>query len=127
LFTCILLSWSLLGLTVGEATATALGRLNEHPKVLNLSAFKSRNLDLDDITAVVVSIPYLNFDIEELVRLSDLARSRNIGFFSVIDSGEISWMFSDFGPKHIVDAHTPPLKRDDKTGERKAISRIEVY
>jgi hypothetical protein len=114
-------------MTVGQATAVALGRLNEHPRVSSVTAFESRTFEIESVTAVVVSIPYLSFDIVEVVRLSDSARSKNLGFFAIIDTCEISWMFSDFGPKHIVDAHTPPLKRDDTTGERKAVNRIEEY
>jgi len=114
-------------MTVGEATSTALGRLNVHPKISHVPSSNSRSLDCSDLTAVVVSIPYLRFDIQEVVGLSDLARSKNLGFFALIDTARVSWMFSDFGAQHIVDAHTPPLKRDDKTAERKAVDRIEEF
>ena len=36
-------------------------------------------------------------------------------------------MFSDFGACHTVEEHTPPLKRDDRTGERKSVQKVEEH
>ena len=80
------------------------------------------------ISAVVVSLSYLHYDISEALAISKQARTMGIAFFAIIDSVNVSWMFSDFGPSHIVDAHTPPLKRDERTGDRAALTnRIEEF
>ena len=115
-------------LTVAEATAFALHRLNEHPVVeFRKPDFSKHQLD-PSVTAVVVSLYYLHYDIAEALAISKQARSMGIAFFAVIDSVNVSWMFSDFGGSHIVDAHTPPLKRDERTGEREALTnKIEEF
>jgi len=89
--------------------------------------FSKHQLD-SSISAVVVSLPYLDYDLGEVSAISAHARSMGIAFFAVIDSVNICWMFSDFGPSHVVDAHTPPLKRDDRTGDRAALTnRVEEF
>jgi hypothetical protein len=78
-------------------------------------------------SAVVVSLRYISFDIIEAIRISDLCRESGVGFFLILDSMPVSWMFSDFGKKHVVESHTAPLKRDERTGERKAEAQIEYH
>jgi hypothetical protein len=102
--------------------------LNEHPTVEYRTRQNSKKQLDDSISAVVLSMSYLNYDVSEAVSLSMQARALGVAFFAVIDSTNVSWMFSDFGPCHTVDAHTPPLKRDDRTGDRSGITnKIEEY
>jgi hypothetical protein len=115
-------------MSVAEATAFSLHRLNEHPSVeFRTSSSSEQQLDTS-IAAVVVSLSYLDFDIDKALSISREARAKGIAFFAVVDSWNVSWMFSDFGASHIVEAHTPPLRRDDRTGDRTSTSnRIEEY
>jgi ubiquitin-like 1-activating enzyme E1 A len=117
-----------IGLTVGEATATALHHLNEHPEVHFLaSRWTPETHSVPPPSVIVISLSYIDYDIEEAKRVSDVARSIGAGFFLVIDSGAVSWMFSDFGPLHLVEEYTPPLKRDERTGERKVERKQEEF
>jgi ubiquitin-like 1-activating enzyme E1 A len=116
------------GMSVGEATAVAARRLNEHPRVTCMPASESRSeKTLSDVQAVVCSLQYLGMDLAEALRLSSLCRSHGVGFFLLFDCAAASWMFSDYGASHIVESHTAPLKRDERTGDRKADSKVEEF
>ena len=79
------------------------------------------------VSATVVSAGYLDYNYKEIAQLSASCRAHGIAFFLVFDSSAISWAFSDFGQTHVVDSYTPPLKRDENTGERKAENKIEEF
>ena len=116
------------GMSVGEATATAARRLNEHPRVTCMTSAVARSeKTLSSLQAVLCSLQYLCTDVEEALRLSRACRMHGVGFFLLFDSAAASWMFSDFGKTHVVESHTAPLKRDERTGERKAESRVQEF
>jgi hypothetical protein len=117
-----------LGISVGEATATAVKRLNEHPSVvsMNFGEVVSGSI-LDKVQSIVWSLPLHQGNFHGMLKLSQICREKGISFFLLVDSICINWMFSDFGRAHIVDSHTAPLKRDDRTGERKSDNKIEEF
>ena len=115
-------------LSVGEATAIAAHRLNEHPQI---SCMRESEVGLEStmasISALIVSLASIDYNADRAKALSLECRKHGVAFFLVMDSREVSWMFSDFGNKHIVDSHTAPLKRDERTGERSALKTIEQF
>ncbi len=117
-----------IGLSVAQATSVALHNLNEHPEVLYVEAgWKSTDRKLYGLSAIVVSLSYLDFSLDEVVRLSNLARTRRIGFFVVSDSLSLSCVFSDMGELHVVEEYTAPVKRDERTGERQTETKREEF
>lgn len=82
---------------------------------------------LKKVSALLVSAGYLDYNYGEIAQLSTACRAHGIAFFLVFDSSAISWAFSDFGQTNVVESHTPPLKREEKTGERKAENKIEEF
>lgn len=118
----------LAGLSVGKATSIAAHRLNEHPAI---SCMRESEVGLEStmasISALIVSLASIDFNADRAKALSLECRKQGVAFFLVMDSREVSWMFSDFGKKHIVDSHTAPLKRDERTGERSALKTIEEF
>jgi hypothetical protein len=111
-------------MTVGEATARACRQLNEHPSVswAHQSDVTQR---IPSVNAVVCSFP--SIDYHTIQSIAGQCRDLNKAFFLVVDSQAANWSFSDFGKSHVVETHTAPLKRDERTGDRKADNRVIEY
>ena len=115
-------------LSVGQATAIAAHRLNEHPKISCMGESEvGLQSTMASISALIVSLASIDYNADRAEALSLECRKHGVAFFLVMDSREVSWMFSDFGNKHRVDSHTAPLKRDERTGERSALKTIEQF
>ena len=112
------------GMTVGEATALACRRLNEHPSVKWASQVDliSRVASCD---AAVCSFPVVDF--HTIRSVANQVRQKGKSFFCIVESSTCSWAFSDFGASHTVESHTAPLKRDERTGDRKSDNRVLEY
>jgi hypothetical protein len=111
-------------MTVGEATSKAVSQLNEHPSVRNISLTDVINM-IPSMDSVVVSIPLI--DPQTALDLSQACRESKKSFFAVFDSLAANWCFIDMGETHLVESHTAPLRRDERTGERKSDSRVIEY
>jgi hypothetical protein len=112
------------GMTVGEATALACRRLNEHPSVSWAPQIElpSRVASYD---AVVCSFPVVDF--HTIRSVASQVRQSGKSFFCIVESSTCSWALSDFGVSHTVESHTAPLKRDERTGDRKSDNRVMEY
>ena len=108
------------GLSVGDATAIAVRRLNEHPKVDSCVDWNASGKS--SVTSLVVSFSYIDYDVHEAIAMSNKAREMSISFFLVVDSNVLCWSFSDL-QTHVVEEYTAPLKRDDRTGNRVVSTR----
>ena len=117
-----------LGMSVAEATTIATKRLNEHPSVVSMT-FEEAMSDstLERVQSVIWGSHLNQVDMSDMLNISTKCRDKGKSFLLVVDSCCVNWMFSDFGKVHLVESHTPPLKRDDRTGERKAENKIEEY
>jgi molybdopterin/thiamine biosynthesis adenylyltransferase len=111
-------------LTVGQATAKAVSQLNEHPSVKTIS-LEEVVKTIPSIDSVIVSLPLI--DAETALSLSKTCRQLNKSFFVVFDSLAANWCFCDMGETHVVESHTAPLRRDERTGERSADKRVIEY
>jgi hypothetical protein len=111
-------------LNVAEATAKAVMQLNEHPSVSSIPESDVFST-IPSVDTVVISVPLLN--LPQAVQISAACREHGKAFFCVIDSDSANWCFSDMGSSHVVESHTAPLRRDERTGDRSADQRIIEY
>ena len=108
-------------MTVGQATAKAVSQLNEHPSVEAIGLAEVRNY-IASADSVVVSIPRI--EVATALVLSDQCRQLGKSFFIVFDSLAANWCFADMGEMHVVESHTAPLRRDERTGDRSSDKRV---
>lgn len=115
-------------MSVSEATVIAARRLNEHPKISSLKESDEVLYSaISSVSALVVSLSHIRGNATQAVALSSECRKKGVGFFLVVDFHNLSWSFSDFGRTHVVESHTAPLKRDERTGKRASDTAIEEF
>jgi hypothetical protein len=111
-------------LTAGQATVEAARRLNAHPSILAISAEQIAD-NIQNVDAVVITSPLTEFS--RVLSIAKSCRELKKCVFIVFDSAAASWAFSDMGQAHVVESHTAPLRRDERTGDRKSDQRTIEY